>query len=243
MADHESAWEPLGAQAVSVAEAVGRREPCVLRQRAAHWPAVAQWTWERLGALAPDMPVRLVQGNARYVAGRSTQRDFSVGRVARTTGQRPFAAILSCADSRIAPELAFDQGPGDLFVVRLAGNFLNDDALASMEYAIEVLQVPLILVLGHSNCGAVSATIKVVQEGTQLPGHLPGLVNAIRPAVEAAQRRQPANLLVAATEQNVRLNVARLTTSEPLLAGRMASGAIRAVGGVYELSSGKVSLV
>ncbi|MNT99146.1 hypothetical protein D3C72_2419180 [compost metagenome] len=83
----------------------------------------------------------------------------------------------------------------------------------------------------------------MVQEGTQLPGHLPGLVNAIRPAVEAALRRQPANLLVAATEQNVRLNVARLTTSEPLLAGRMASGAIRAVGGVYELSSGKVSLV
>ncbi len=194
--------------------------------------------------IGPDAALaRLVQGNARYVAGRSTQRDFSVGRVARTTGQRPFAAILSCADSRIAPELAFDQGPGDLFVVRLAGNFLNDDALASMEYAIEVLQVPLILVLGHSNCGAVSATIKVVQEGTQLPGHLPGLVNAIRPAVEAAQRRQPANLLVAATEQNVRLNVARLTTSEPLLAGRMASGAIRAVGGVYELSSGKVSLV
>ena len=235
----------------------------LLPRRRLRRPAAAFWAvpqpWLPLASsarvLAADTPLpdnrigpdaalaRLVQGNARYVAGRSTQRDFSVGRVARTTGQRPFAAILSCADSRIAPELAFDQGPGDLFVVRLAGNFLNDDALASMEYAIEVLQVPLILVLGHSNCGAVSATIKVVQEGTQLPGHLPGLVNAIRPAVEAAQRRQPANLLVAATEQNVRLNVARLSTSEPLLAGRMASGAIRAVGGVYELSSGKVSLV
>nr|WP_321353380.1 carbonic anhydrase [uncultured Methanoregula sp.] len=186
---------------------------------------------------------RLVQGNARYVAGRSTQRDFSVGRVARTTGQRPFAAILSCADSRIAPELAFDQGPGDLFVVRLAGNFVNDDALASMEYAIQFLEVPLILVLGHSNCGAVSAAIKVVQEGTPLPGHLPGLVNAIRPAVEAASRRQPPNLLVAATEQNVLLNVARLSTAEPILAGRTASGAVRAVGGVYDLASGKVSLV
>lgn len=186
---------------------------------------------------------RLVQGNARYVAGRTRQRNFSVGRVARTLGQRPFAAILSCADSRISPELAFDQGPGDLFVVRLAGNFVNDDALASMEYAIQFLEVPLILVLGHTNCGAVSAAIKVVQEGTQLPGHLPGLVNAIRPAVDAASRRQPANLLTAVTEQNVRLNVARLTTADPILAGRMSTGAIRAVGGVYDLASGKVSLV
>lgn len=128
-------------------------------------------------------------------------------------------------------------------MVRLAGNFVNEDALASMEYAIQFLQVPLILVLGHSNCGAVSAAIKVVQEGTQLPGHLPSLVNAIRPAVEAAQRRQPANLLTAATEQNVRLNVARLTTAEPILAGHMGSGAVRAVGGVYDLASGKVALV
>jgi carbonic anhydrase len=194
--------------------------------------------------IGPDAALqRLIQGNSRYVAGRSTQRDHAVGRAARTQGQRPIAAILSCADSRVAPELAFDQGLGDLFVVRLAGNFLNDDALASMEYAIQFLQVPLIVVLGHSQCGAVSAAIKVVQEGAQLPGHLPGLVNSIRPAVEAASRRQPANLLAAATEQNVRHTVARLSTSDPILAERMARGAVRAVGGVYELSTGKVSLV
>lgn len=186
---------------------------------------------------------RLLQGNARYVAGRSTQRDFSVGRVARTTGQRPFAAILSCADSRIAPELVFDQGPGDLFVVRLAGNFVNEDALASMEYAVKFLGVPLMVVLGHSNCGAVAAAIKVVQERATLPGHLPGLVEAIRPAVESASRRQPEHLLQAATEQNVRLSVARLATAQPILAERVAGEGVRVVGGVYELSNGKVSLV
>lgn len=186
---------------------------------------------------------RLVQGNARYAQGRPTQRDFSVGRVARITGQKPFAAILGCADSRVAPELAFDQGPGDLFVVRLAGNFVNDDAVASMEYAVKFLDVPLIVVLGHSNCGAVSSTIKAVQENATLPGHLPGLVASIRPAVEAAARRQPGALLEAATEQNVRQSVARLATSAPIISDMAARGAVKVVGGVYDLATGRVKIV
>jgi carbonic anhydrase len=206
-------------------------------------------------ALAVDTPLpdnriggdaalqRLVQGNLRYAQGRQTQRDFSVGRVARTSGQKPFAAILACADSRVAPELAFDQGPGDLFVVRLAGNFVNDDAIASMEYAAKFLDVPLIMVLGHSNCGAISATIKVLQENAVLPGHLPGLVASIRPAVEAASRRKPASLLEAATEQNVRQSVARLATSAPILGGMASSGAVKVVGGIYDLATGRVGLV
>lgn len=206
-------------------------------------------------ALAADTPLpdnriggdaalqRLVQGNARYVSGQSTQRDFSVGRVARTRGQKPFAAILGCADSRVSPELAFDQGPGDLFVVRLAGNFLNDDALASLEYAIKVLEVPLIMVLGHTSCGAVSASIKVLQEKARLPGKLPSLAEAIRPAVEGAARRQPADLLAASTVQNVRYGVARLATSAPILAEMTQRGALKVVGGVYDLATGKVGLV
>jgi carbonic anhydrase len=206
-------------------------------------------------ALAADTPLpdnriggdaalqRLVQGNARYAAGQSTQRDFSVGRVARTRGQKPFAAILGCADSRVSPELAFDQGPGDLFVVRLAGNFVNDDALASLEYATRFLDVPLIMVLGHTSCGAVAASIKVLQEKAALPGHLPSLVDSIRPAVEAASRRQPADLLAAATAQNVRYNVARLATAAPILAEMTQRGAVKVVGGVYDLATGKVGLV
>jgi carbonic anhydrase len=108
--------------------------------------------------------------------------------------QFPIAAILSCADSRVAPEFAFDQGPGDLFVVRLAGNFANDDGLASLEYAVKFLGVPLVLVLGHSNCGAVSSAIRVVEDNAEPPGHLPGLVQSIKPAVEAAKAKSPKDL-------------------------------------------------
>jgi carbonic anhydrase len=114
-----------------------------------------------------------MEGNARYVAKKPAHRDFSAGRAARTRSQYPVAAILSCADSRVAPEFAFDQGPGDLFVVRLAGNFANDDGLASLEYAVKFLGVPLVMVLGHANCGAIGAAIKVVDDNAELPDICP----------------------------------------------------------------------
>ncbi|NEW95136.1 carbonic anhydrase, partial [Rhodopseudomonas sp. BR0M22] len=108
----------------------------------------------------PDAALdKLMQGNERYIAGQMRERDFSAGRAARTEGQAPFAAILGCADSRIAPELAFDQGPGSLFVVRVAGNFVTPDGLASLEYGAAVLGTKVIMVLGHTNCGAVNATV------------------------------------------------------------------------------------
>jgi len=186
---------------------------------------------------------RLVDGNARYVAGSLNERDFSAGRAARAASQAPFASILGCADSRIAPELAFDQGPGQLFVTRVAGNFVNEDVLASLEYGALVLGSHLILVLGHSNCGAVSATIDVVKEKTQLPGHLPALINAIRPAVLAAQKEGAADLLKAATIANVRINVAKLKKATPILSQRIAQKQLAVVGGVYDLATGKVELV
>jgi carbonic anhydrase len=186
---------------------------------------------------------RLMQGNARYAANKPTQRDFSAGRAERTRSQYPIAAVPSCSDARIAPEFAFDQGPGDLFVVRLAGNFVNDDALASLEYAIKFLGAPLIMVLGHSNCGAVGAAIKVVEENAVLPGHLPDLVQAIKPAVGAAKARSPSNLLEAAITENVALNVKRLETSLPLLAGFVQAKQVKIVGGVYDLATGRVSLL
>ncbi|MGH6937244.1 MAG: carbonic anhydrase [Methylocella sp.] len=128
-------------------------------------------------------------------------------------------AVLGCADSRVAPEFAFDQGPGDLFVVRLAGNFVNDDGLASLEYAVKFLGVLLVTVLGHSNCGAIGAAIEVIEDNAELPGHLPGLVQSIKPAVEAAKAKSPSDLLEAAITENVALNVKRLETAQPLLAG------------------------
>jgi carbonic anhydrase len=195
-------------------------------------------------AISPDAALQLlVQGNERYAANAPEQKDYSAGRAARVSAQFPIAAILSCSDSRVAPELAFDQGPGDLFVVRLAGNFLNDDGLASLEYAVRFLRVPLLVVLGHSNCGAVAAAIKVVMDRAELPGHLPELIDSIKPAVIAAHGRHPGDLLAAAIEENVKLNVKRMHDDEPVLSEALAAKKIAAVGGVYDLATGKVSLL
>jgi carbonic anhydrase len=185
----------------------------------------------------------LLQGNARYVANDPTEKDFSAGRAARAKAQYPIAAVLSCSDSRVAPELAFDQGPGDLFVVRVAGNFVNPDGLASLEYAVQFLGVPLVMVLGHSNCGAIGAAIKVVMERAELPGHLPELIQAIEPAVIAAHGRHPGDLLAAATEENVRLNVKRLIADAPILSDALAKKKIAVAGGIYDLATGKVGLI
>lgn len=207
-------------------------------------PALAQGVTTTPTPLSADEALkRLMDGNARYAANTPNERDFSAGRAARTRSQHPFASIVSCADSRLAPELAFDQGAGDLFVVRVAGNFVNEDGLASLEFGAAVLQSPLILVLGHSRCGAIASTIDVVKNGTQLPGHLPSLINAIRPAVLDAQKAGAADLLEAAIEANVRLNVERLKNAAPILAERVAQKKLTVVGGIYELATGQVKLI
>ena len=195
-------------------------------------------------AIPPSEALKLLmEGNARYAANQPVEKDFSASRAAREQAQYPIAAILSCSDSRVAPELLFDQGPGDLFVVRLAGNFLNTDGFASLEYAVHVLNVPLLMVLGHSNCGAVDAAIKVVKERAQLPGHLPDLVKSIEPAVIAAHGRHPSDLLAATIEENIRLNVKRLIDDAPIMSEALAAKKIAVSGGVYDLATGKVNLI
>ena len=166
--------------------------------------AMSRSAWAASDAAVPGIPGdealrRIMAGNARYVGNHPTQRDFSTGRAERLTTQRPIAAVLSCANSRVAPEFAFDEGPGQLFVIRVAGNILDDDGAASLEYAVRFLGVRLAMVLGHRNCGAVDAAIKVVKDGATLPGHLPGLIDAIKPAVLAAAATKPTDLAAAAT--------------------------------------------
>ena len=193
--------------------------------------------------ISPDAALdRLMKGNARYVEGASRRHDFKSEREALVGGQNPFASILSCADSRIAPEYAFDSGRGDLFVCRVAGNFANDDTVASLEYGVAVLNSPLILVLGHDSCGAVDATIKSLKDNTTLPGHLPSLVNALAPAVKAT-RDQPGDHLANATRKNVIDVVARLKSATPILSAAAANGKIKIVGGIYRLDSGKVEMI
>ncbi len=185
---------------------------------------------------------RLLKGNSRYVEGVSMRHDFKHEREALAGGQNPYAAILSCADSRIAPEYAFDSGRGDLFVCRVAGNFANDETVASLEYAVAELATPLILVLGHDACGAVSATIKSLKDGTTLPGHLPSLVTAIAPAVKAVSQ-QAGDTLSNAIRQNVVDNVARLSSATPILSAAVEQGKLKVVGGIYRLKDGRVEMV
>jgi Carbonic anhydrase len=190
-----------------------------------------------------DALKRLMEGNARYAANMPNERDFSSGRAARVQGQYPIASILGCADSRVAPEFAFDQGPGDLFVLRVAGNIVNPDMLASLEYGAEFLGVPLVMVLGHTGCGAVDAAIKVLKSKVVLPGHLPELITAIKPAVIAAEKTQTGNLLDNAAAENVRRQMARLKRSPPIVQKLYESKKIDIVGGMYDLATGKITLV
>jgi carbonic anhydrase len=196
-----------------------------------------------LNAISPAAALeRLMKGNVRYVDGVSRRHDFTHEREALAGGQNPYASILSCADSRIAPEYAFDSGRGDLFVCRVAGNFANDDTVASLEYGVAVLNSPLILVLGHDSCGAVDATIKSLKDNTTLPGHLPSLVSALSASVKAVAD-QPGDKLANAIRQNVKDVTAKLKSATPILSAAAADGKIRIVGGIYRLASGKVELV
>lgn len=194
-------------------------------------------------AISPDAALdRLMKGNQRYIRGTMRRHDFSAERAALAGGQNPFAGILSCADSRIGPEYAFDTGRGDIFVCRVAGNFANPDTIASFEYAVAVLSTPLILVLGHQACGAVDSTIKQLKNGASFPGHIPSLTEALTPAVQAVDN-QPGDLLTNAIKQNVVLTIQKLQTAEPILSEAVNQKKLKVVGGVYNLKTGKVELV
>ncbi|TWB48757.1 carbonic anhydrase [Bradyrhizobium sacchari] len=193
--------------------------------------------------LAPDAALkRLLKGNDRYVQGASRADDFRRERSVLVEGQNPYAAVLSCADSRVAPELVFDTGLGDLFVCRVAGNFVNEDTLASMEYAVAVLNTPLILVLGHDHCGAIDATIKSLHSDKPPPGHISSLVAALAPAVNAS-REQTGDPLAKATRQNVIDNVNKLKSTGPILDAAVEQNRLKIVGGLYRIDTGKVDIV
>jgi carbonic anhydrase len=195
-------------------------------------------------AISPaDALKRLMEGNARYAANTPNERDFSSGRAARAQAQYPIASILSCSDSRVVPDLMFDQSPGDLFVMRVAGNIVTKDLLASMEYGYQFLGSPLIVVVGHSACGAVDAAIKTAKTDLKLPGHLPELIAAIKPSVALAENVKTGTLLDNTVAENVRQQVARLKTSAPIVQKAYRDKKIDIVGGVYDIATGKLTLM
>jgi carbonic anhydrase len=195
----------------------------------------------------PDAILKeLIDGNQRFVEGRLLHprrgpRDFA----ALAEGQAPLAVIVGCADSRVAPELVFDQGIGDLFVIRIAGNIVSGAGhivKGSIEYAVAELGTRLIMVLGHSGCGACKAAIEHIEANDQLPGAIDNLINPIRPVVKMVTG-QPGNKLANVIKANVTQGVTRLEGLDPILSKLVHAGELKVVGGVYELSTGKVELV
>ena len=187
---------------------------------------------------AADSLARLKAGNARFVSGRLTHPNLSSERRAELTGgQRPVAVIVACADSRVPPELVFDEGLGDLFVVRVAGNVLNDQIVGSIEYAVVNLGTRLIIVLGHEGCGAVTSARSTLSAGGRAAGHIQSILEAIRPAVEATRGQD----LAATSLANVRHVVDALQHSPPILQAQVAAGSVQVVGANYLLESGVVA--
>ena len=182
---------------------------------------------------------RLMQGNQRYVTSTTVcHEDWTAKRSALVENQKPFAVIVACSDSRVPPEIVFDQSLGDLFVVRVAGNVVDDFAIGSIEYGVNILGANLVLVLGHSNCGAVQAALK----GMKFDNHIQEVLNAIQPAI-AATKNESGDLLEKAIKANVKIVKEKLKSSKPLLVKLMETGKLRISGAYYNLESGKVEFL
>jgi len=194
--------------------------------------------------ITPDEALaRLLEGNRRYVANKSfCPNESTTTRTKLATGQAPFAIILGCSDSRVPPEVVFDFGLGDLFVIRVAGNIVEDAGVGSIEYAVEHLGTPLIVVLGHERCGAVKATIETLEAGAEAPGHIAELVRKLKPAVEASAKT-PGDKVANAVRENVRRMVTELAGLEPFLKEKVEGGKVKVVGAHYDLDSGVVELL
>ncbi|HEX5067004.1 MAG TPA: carbonic anhydrase family protein [Myxococcota bacterium] len=183
--------------------------------------------------------VRLEEGNARFVANAMRPRDWTAKVVATASGQYPFAAVLGCMDSRAPIEIAFDQGLGDVFGVRVAGNVVNDDELGSLEYAVKV-GAKLIVVLGHTSCGAVKGAI----DGVEM-GNLTGLLAKIQPAVAKADCHDSHDdaCVTKVAVENVRLALSQIRERSPYLAEQIDAGTVGLVGALYDVGSGKVAFL
>ena len=197
---------------------------------------------EEAGSITPELALQqLMEGNLRYAQGNASHPHQSLERRAElVSGQHPFAVILGCSDSRIPPELIFDQGLGDVFVIRTAGEVVDNASLASIEYAVEHLDVPLVVVLGHDSCGAVTAAV----QGGEAEGHLGSLMDFIRPAVEQAREAgEGSDLLNGSIDNNVFNIVEALKSSQPVLSEKVEAGELMILGARYRLDSGLVEIL
>jgi len=203
----------------------------------------ATQTRETQAALRPaDVLQRLRDGNARFVAGLSLERDYPVQVKQTAQGQHPLASVLACIDSRSAPEIVFDQGIGDLFSARIAGNFVDDDILGSLEYASKVAGSKLIVVLGHTDCGAIKGACDDVKFGnlTTTLSHLRPAVDAVTNVPGPRSSKNP-DFVRAVTEMNVKLTMEAIRKRSSILDGMITRGEVGLVGGIYDVATGIVT--
>ncbi len=198
-------------------------------------------------AISPAKALELLkEGNQRFTAKQQVERDLNLQVEQTSTGQFPFATVLSCIDSRVPAELVFDQGIGDIFSVRIAGNFVNSDILGSMEFASKLAGTKLILVLGHTACGAVKGACDHAELG-----NLTGMLDKIAPAVEAVTEPAAAadrtsdniDFVNAVGAKNVTLTIERIREESPVLAEMEQAGEIQIVGGMYDIATGQVNFL
>lgn len=201
-------------------------------------------TKEKQAAITPTSAIELLKdGNRRFLKSQHADRDLLEQVADTVSGQYPFATILSCIDSRVSAELIFDQGVGDIFSARVAGNIVNEDVLGSMEFACKLAGTKLILVLGHTSCGAVKGAVDDAKMG-----NLTALLSKIRPAVEAVDEpaedaeRTSANLefVDSVARTNVSMTIENIRRRSPVLKEMEDTGAIKIIGGMYDISSGEV---
>jgi len=183
--------------------------------------------------------LRLKEGNTRFIKGKSIRPHQDLQRIKEVSvGQKPFAIIVGCSDSRVPSEIIFDQGLGDLFIVRTAGQVSTSASWGSIEFGNAVLGANLIVVMGHTKCGAVSAACKI----PDVPGHIVTLINAIKPAAQLA-KSQTGDEVENAVKINVAMQVQQLENLEPVLTKGVQSGALKIVGAVYDLETGKITFL
>lgn len=181
----------------------------------------------------------LIEGNKRFIEQQSIHPHQSNSyRKELIKGQKPFAIILGCSDSRVPPEIIFDQGIGDLFVIRVAGNVIDETVIASVEYAVEHLGTSLLVVLGHSECGAVISTIR----GDEVHGNMKSIVKAIEPAVKKA-RKMLGDIIVNSIRANIQIVIDQLKTSSSILSNSIKNNSFKIVGAFYNMDDGKVTFM
>jgi carbonic anhydrase len=234
-----------GVAAAAVVAACGSTDTSPTSTTTITVPANAQIPTEyaRPSISNPDEALaQLMQGNARFVDAKMVHpAQDPEHRLRVSQGQQPFATILTCSDSRLPPEVIFDQGLGDLFVVRVAGNIVDAALTGSVEYAVDHLNTPLVVVIGHQRCGAVEATLESIQHNSKPHGDIGALVSAITPAIPVAEQR-PGDLLENTVRVNAEMSRDALAKS-PELAGRIKSGEVKTLAAYYSLDDGRIALL